>query len=87
MFYWGKQRLTLTHSQLLRNGYANGRKALAYFAYKLCLHTWKEEQDEAVRSFTQLFLYSLYVEFAVPHKTVVRLITYTVMLFTWFSCY
>lgn len=27
---------------------ANGRKALAYIAYKLCLHTWKEERDEVV---------------------------------------
>lgn len=46
--YTGKKRHTFTHSKFLRNGYANGRKALAYFAYKLCLHTWKEEQSEAV---------------------------------------
>ena len=43
-----KETHTLTHSKFLRNDYANGRKALAYFAYKLCLHTWKEEQNEAV---------------------------------------
>lgn len=48
MLYWEKETHTLTHSKFLRNGYANGRKALAYFAYKLCLHTWKEEQNEAV---------------------------------------
>lgn len=57
MLYREKETLhTFTRSKFLRNGYANGRKALAYFAYKLCLHTWKEEQNEAARSFTRLFL-------------------------------
>lgn len=56
MLYWEKERHTLIHSKFLRNGYANGRKALAYFAYKLCLHTWKEEQNEAALSFIELFL-------------------------------
>lgn len=52
MFILGKKRERErdihSHTQFLRNDYANGRKALAYFAYKLCLHTWKEERDEAV---------------------------------------
>lgn len=46
MLHWEKE--TYIHTQFLRNDYANGRKALAYFAYKLCLHTWEEEQSEAV---------------------------------------
>lgn len=70
VLYWEKKGDIHSHTQFLRNDYANGRKALAYFAYKLCLHTWKEELEEAGVSFRQLFLLVLHVEFVVPHKTV-----------------
>lgn len=63
-------------THFLRNDYANGRKALACFTYKLCLHTWKEALAEAFRSFTQLFLYHSCRAPPVPHKTVVRLLTH-----------
>lgn len=53
--YTGEKE-TYSHTKFLRNGYANGKKALAYFAYKLCLHTWNEEKHEAARSFTPLLL-------------------------------
>lgn len=50
------KRHTFTHTQkFLRNGYANGRKALAYSADKLCLHTWNEALPLTLSSHIKLW--------------------------------
>lgn len=75
--YTGKRRHIFTH-QFLRNDYANGRKALAYICLQVVpAHLERRAEQSSTKLHTALPLVYM-SSFALPHKTVVSLISYTV---------